>query len=597
MPKNILALAVVISLFTATGCKQDGPAPGTTKLTPDQVEAQKRRDEAQRQLEAQRKADEEMARARAEEQRLAQEADKAAKAKAAQTVAATKLPAAVTVADETKVSLPDSGKKVLAHLRANEAVPYELLTQAFLDLHFAQRQPNHPDQAKFDAFVRTVEPVLAESIQQPGNFKRTLEQKLVEEFRLSEIQYDKDKVNLLDAFTGFTQCYSGTALYSVFYRKAAQIAGDKFKDQYPVIVFTKGHIYPGYFVRVENKWVLYQVETTQAGEGVMQVGSVDNFGAEALRIVLVHDFLLSEVLKHAATAEELEKFKVAALGRAAVAFDLPLEKLEARVKKEESGGAVDPKKLNSGIFAFGKSEETAGAKPRVYSRALPSTVAKVPHSEPETRRELNPAWKPGDSPGYQYIAVPTGKMRTYELNAAPDIFIKVLDGDEAALKQYLAGKGTPDLYTSEGFQGAKGEYVYQSTLLGAALKGKRANMVKLLLEAGADPFAHGSGGFFVKSPAIIQAIEEKNYDALKQMAAHVKNLDLRLSQSWGKYKVGSYTVLALAVEKNDAEAVKILLAAGAKPEAELDSRYTVRDHAAFLKRDFRIGAPVADQLK
>ena len=143
MPKKFLPLIVTFSLLALVACKDTPPAGGVApaKITAEEAEANRQRLEAQRQLEAQRVADEQFRQKRAEEDRLAKEADKAALAKAALGIAPAGLKEPVAFKAEAAIQLPDSGKKVLAHLRANQEVPNDLLTQAFLDLHFAQRQP------------------------------------------------------------------------------------------------------------------------------------------------------------------------------------------------------------------------------------------------------------------------------------------------------------------------------------------------------------------------------------------------------------------------------------------------------------------------
>lgn len=486
-----------------------------------------------------------------------------------------------TAAAKKKIdALPDSAKEVIALVKSGEAVPYKLLTRAVFDIHYSRAKNPKLNSDQFEDFVRDSK--LEEHLDNPGAFKLAMENAIMGREKLSEIFYESEHTNLMDYFDGYMQCYSGTMMYTVMHRMVALDNAEKFKNQHPIMIFTEGHIEPGYVKRESSKWKFQRIVMTQAGSTAAHFADNDDFKytSEAHRVYLENDVLLAEVLRFALTKEEMIKFRNEALARAAKLYDLPLAKMEERVALVKKADRTDDgTTLGAGLFGFGESKQKAGKISRSYSRNLPLVYAEKTVYHDETKQVQNPNWNPKtDSPGLQYTSVPTGRKYPVKLERIHPFFALIDAQDFAGLEKMLKGGFNPNVGAKslstdgEGWLSVDG-----NSGLHAAMSKKNLKILELLLQYGADPFATSRGISRLQSGAIFVAIEDEDYESLRAMAKSLgkKRIDT-LVQGVGRYDV-AYSALAYAVEKRLPKAIAILIELGADPDKMLSSDYSIRD--------------------
>lgn len=477
--------------------------------------------------------------------------------------------------------------KVVELVKTGAEVPYDLLTQAFIDLHEAKRTNKHWTRKQLNAFLDKATPELVGLLDKPRDFQMKLEELVIKHAGLNAIDYEKGHNNLFDVFGGLNQCYSGTSFYTV----ARRVMVSKAKNlgpQHAVVLFTKGHILPGYFVRESGEWIVRKNETTYAGSDVNSV-AVKDLPEHEVRIALENDVLLSEVLKAASSEKDRNEFMASALKRCADTYGLPLDKMEEVVAKVPNPGVLDPTALGSIVFGFGQSDVKAGMRRRTYNARLREEEGTATVTYDETKTIRNPKWTPqnsyrsGNGGEMETISVSTGRKASYQTSSCPPIFEMIRAGDYAGAKKLLESGYNPNVSSKHSCHGG---YVDVSSPFHAAMDMKDLKMAELILQHGFDVFASPSRRYsFTEPPTIITALRSKRADYLRLIVKYsAKNIDTPMSNRVvdGRYKE-AYTALSMAIELDEAEAVEILVKAGANPDYLLREDFSVRDFAQFLK--------------
>jgi hypothetical protein len=577
------SLSVLLCLSLLAGCSK--PAQQVQQpQTQEQHEAEKAVAEAEAK-EAKARADEETRQKEVAKQKAeTDQADQLLSEATSQKTSPIKTPQEIELPVDATSTLPNVAK-VVKLVEKGQEVPYDLLTQAFIDLHVAKRVKSHWSRQQLNQFFDKAIPELVDLVDQPRAFQVKLEQLILKHAGLKEIQYEESRVNLLDVFNGLSQCSSGTALYTVAHRLA--LAKSKKKTpQHPVIILTDGHIFPGYFIRVDGEWLLNENETTRTGNAVPAPLKKADFPLPR-RVVLENDFLLSEVVKALTPIDRQEKHKTVYLRRAAKAYELPLDEMEKLVAQIPTPGVFSPTSLASSVFGFGDSKVESGVIRRVYENTLRVEVAHSEYFYDEYKTVPNPkysqatAYKSGYGGEFPTTQVPTGRKLSRTVEDCPPIFSLVSKGDYEGVKKLLEAGYDPNV-TSKHFCR---ELTETRSPFHVAMKKSRLEIAELLLKHGFDPFSRPAERFS-DTPTAIEVIEKGEYEYLALIAKYSKNrIDTALSLA-GKanYKL-VYTLLAFAVEKSDARAVTILLGAGASPEMKMKPDLNVRDFAKFLQRE------------
>ncbi len=143
----------------------------------------------------------------------------------------------------------------------------------------------------------------------PAQLKRNAVLYLEEGFN-QELVYNKDFTTLFDVpLFQRHDSFSGTALFLVF---ARDYYGEiQFPQKNLVVIYTDGHIKPGYLTKEEGDWLLHSIETTVRGEGYSFEGRASQY-KEGIVIEATH-FLLMQILKDdlkksSALAEQMKEF-------------------------------------------------------------------------------------------------------------------------------------------------------------------------------------------------------------------------------------------------------------------------------------------------
>lgn len=181
---------------------------------------------------------------------------------------------------------------------------------------------------------------------------------------------------------GAAQCYSGTSLFEVLFRKT--FGQGIFKELNRVVIFEAGHILPGYAIRNENRWHLYGVETTVAGKAVTDFGYTNDI-KEPIRVVDANDFVVTEIFKRHLDSARAELMVKAILKSTADQYEIEVEALEKMIQSKVGSVVSSSKgigtakltkeswssgKINSSPFSFGSADIPNGRQPRIKADQL-----------------------------------------------------------------------------------------------------------------------------------------------------------------------------------------------------------------------------------
>lgn len=226
--------------------------------------------------------------------------------------------------------LVDPAKSIVDRWKAGQSVGFNEVTDAVIAIH-QSKQPSM-DMKALDTMLRSIRTaghVSRESLlDMKGNYEAMLQAKLGK-----DIAYNMDSTSITDICTkGSTQCYSGTVLNQIIARKV--LAKLAFSEKNPVVIFTEGHVLPGFMTEVKNEdgsrkgFNLTGIETTEKGIAPMNFGLTNEFGAIAatpensgradrqVKVVRAQDWIISELVKDC-LVQNSQKFAEARLNAAA----------------------------------------------------------------------------------------------------------------------------------------------------------------------------------------------------------------------------------------------------------------------------------------
>jgi ankyrin repeat protein len=120
---------------------------------------------------------------------------------------------------------------------------------------------------------------------------------------------------------------------------------------------------------------------------------------------------------------------------------------------------------------------------------------------------------------------------------------------------------------------------YGNTALIYAAKDGYADIVKILISAGANPNDVANYGDDYTKPALMLAVEKGNVDTVKALLAGGANTEARFTRDHNQ------TILGRAVLFGHIEVIKVLLANGAKINAKDGNKCTALDEAQGFRSD------------
>ena len=298
------------------------------------------------------------------------------------------------------VQLTDNQKKIAEKVKKGKDIEFELLTKEMVAMHYreAKSQGEMKDisenntQTSFQMIASSVKGLKTLNQDNMGEFKTKYEAKL-EEIHKKPLVYNMEMTNINDIFNvGKMQCYSGTYLNQVTLRNHVSHV-NKFDNLNPVVIYESGHVLPGFIKRdKQNDWELVGIETTVGGKGKKIYGKVKDLD-RALRIVLAHDFALSEIFKGLVKTEYdlngkmtatscMSKVDAEMVNRAASRFSIPIDRLEQNIRVKEGcgragvgGSATRSAGLNASSMGFGVANTPPGDITRPTLDEIGGTLA------------------------------------------------------------------------------------------------------------------------------------------------------------------------------------------------------------------------------
>ena len=210
--------------------------------------------------------------------------------------------------DADTASMGEEKRKLLERLNRGEKISFNAVTNLMVW--------DHEDAYAEERFDGTYDAATAEQIREqlieartrlaaiipnnlltlsPGEVKAEYESALSDYFGGKDLIYNRDKTNLMHALLEQRmQCYSGTTMYEVVSR---QMGAEEFRKRDRVVIFTKGHILPGYVRDMGDGPELFGIETTRtATGGPVRYGLLRDLGGQIV-VIDAELFALTDIFR------------------------------------------------------------------------------------------------------------------------------------------------------------------------------------------------------------------------------------------------------------------------------------------------------------
>lgn len=236
--------------------------------------------------------------------------------------------------DETK--LTDTEKKLFANLKDGKEVPFETVTEAWIDLHLRAFNVAH-DSKLTPVFVRgMLQQIRVGAGADPFTFKKDTDLFLQKNFKKAPVS-DANAKNPLDLliWNKGDSC-AGATCFSWLGR--LHWGRDGYREKRPVIVTSRGRTFPA-FIYPDEKGESWLVGAE--GKAIGKVRELDTL-PDGYRILDANTYALLEIFKPHLKPDALECWHKEALAATAKANGLDLAKLEKKYATAE--GRLDPTK-------------------------------------------------------------------------------------------------------------------------------------------------------------------------------------------------------------------------------------------------------------
>ena len=267
--------------------------------------------------------------------------------------------------------LSPSQKQLINQIDEKKMVDQDLLLEIILEIHREEflksgfqpqgSEVNPPFMGHFDPLLNSISQDTG-----PHEFKVAYEKNLLDLHGGQAMKYNKAHTSVFSPLlANRMQCYSGTVLFHLLYRRLVKSPSSYFKLN-PVFIYEDGHVLPGYMSKVDSQWHLFGIETTLSGLAKKIYGPTS--GLRGVRVVDAHLTFGIEALKGHIT-NRASVLKVS-LEKTANLYDIPLDKTEGSLSNASislegtlgSGTTVSDTSsyLNSSLFSFGDSSQVSG---------------------------------------------------------------------------------------------------------------------------------------------------------------------------------------------------------------------------------------------
>lgn len=254
------------------------------------------------------------------------------------------------LSDDLETQLVQRKKAIAARIQQKEKLEPKEVLEALLLKHFLATKKPNSDYTLFQERLKTISTAVPAST--ITDFKSNYEGQIASLFFENQpLAYNRDAVSASNiVLDNRMQCYSGTTLFLALSELSVAPHAHK------VVIFTSGHVLPGYIEMVANEPHLVGVETTSAGKAVVRYGKTKSITG-AIRVFDAHQFLFIELFKEDLTNFE-HNFQI--LQTTMEKYGFKKEALRAYAKTGETTDQV----LNASPLAFGKTNVPAGDQKR-----------------------------------------------------------------------------------------------------------------------------------------------------------------------------------------------------------------------------------------
>ncbi len=190
--------------------------------------------------------------------------------------------------------------------------------------------------------------------------------------------YNRDARSIYDAVCdGRANCAAGTDLF--IGGVVNTLGPEAIPTKLLAVIFSNGHVQPGFFIEKNSTWNLHRIETTASGIQSEDLGSTENLASRgALRVLMVDDYLRMEANRiNGFPAERIVSEQLPlALDRVAKNYGVPVVKLEALIQEQKrKSGQNDVDGQDGTPLAFGKADVPPGDLPRPEGNETPGRLS------------------------------------------------------------------------------------------------------------------------------------------------------------------------------------------------------------------------------
>lgn len=283
--------------------------------------------------------------------------------------------------------LVEQKSSLVKRLESKEAVTIEEISSALIIKHLRESKIENVDQAQVRETLAGLAASAAGSDHRSLkiNYEKEISKKLHDGKTLI---YNKTAVTMIDILKrNRMQCYSGTTLHLLLNEMLAE------KNKHAVVIFTAGHVLPGFIALESNHLTLFGIETTQAGKALVNFGKTSEI-AGGIRVFDARQFLLVELFK-----EDILNFKDVYTSMLATVAKYGFKTQDFEPMDHSLRFQTSDQVLNSSPLGFGRATVADGDITReesteltmnfMHRRSLPREKPAMAVAENSPSRELH----------------------------------------------------------------------------------------------------------------------------------------------------------------------------------------------------------------
>lgn len=256
-----------------------------------------------------------------------------------------------TAAVDTVSDFEAAKLELATKLAAGEKLTGRDLIDAILLQNIKSEQTTKFDLTSLKEELQTI--AAASMATDAGKFKVNYEKEISKQHDGEELIYNSNYIQVQDPIEdNRVQCYSGTSLHLVL----NEMQDLPMKNR--VVIYTEGHVLPGYIMAHGKNLYLVGIETTASGTATINYGVTSDIGGE-IRVYDAHQAMLVEIFK-----DSIQNYPevVAQMQNTMKLYGFKPEQMKPVVFSNYDTN--NERVLNSAMLGFGVSGETGGDKAR-----------------------------------------------------------------------------------------------------------------------------------------------------------------------------------------------------------------------------------------